>query len=400
MSHLHSGLDSEYALATMKLLKKVCVRHGVSAVVIIHQPSGYVFDTFDRLVLLSNGHCIYSDSVDHLPDWYRRAWNEEIPLSKHEIPLDLMQKLKDPPKTVYDLYTSMSKEMAPSIKLSNQWHRISINSRTSHCSHWKKFQIVFHRNLVNNYVRDYTNLAARMVSYAMVALLNAALFWQTGSQESSMEFVIGASTFIIMALYLLPFAVIPVHVYDKKFFLAERNLGLYSPWIYALSQLLLEIWVLVLLATETAAIVIPAVGFWNPSQPHWATFFSILACIIASGLVGSAMVQFFAIVAPSQDLAYIVGSGVSTLALGLSGGFVPFPFMRGFIRWAQWLSPCKYSLQALLLSYGMDTERESRLDYLGFDSPGTSMDNVAILFAIFAFLVTCSTIALARQRVS
>jgi hydrogenase-4 membrane subunit HyfE len=389
----------------MQLLKKVCIRNGVSAAVVIHQPSGYVFDTFDRLILLSKGHCIFSDAVSNLPHWYKKGWKTKMPKSSHEIPLDLMRKLKDPPEKVYQLYAASSTSLAPSAKVNAQWRRMSMNSRHKNfkvhqVSNWRKFQVVFHRNLVNNYVRDYTNVAARVASYAIVGLLNAALFWQTGNQENSMDFVIGAATFIIMAFYLMPYAVIPVYVYDKKFFLAERSLGLYSPWVYAIAQLLLEIWVLVLLATETTAIVVPAVGFWNPSQPQWATFFSIMASMIASGLTGSALVQFFTILAPSQDLAFTAGSGVTTLALGLSGGFVPFPFMRAFIRWAQWFSPCKYSLQALLISYSMDTDREIRLDGLDLNKPDTIFANMMVLFAMFFLLAVSSTITLAHQRES
>jgi ABC-2 type transporter len=400
-----SGLDSENALATMQLLKKVCIRNGVSAVVVIHQPSGYVFDTFDRLILLSKGQCIFSDDIENLSEWYKKAWKAKMPKSSHEVPLDLMHKVKEPTERVYSIYASTHAELIPSAKVNAQWRRMSIysskiNFQTRRVSNWKKFIVVFRRNLVNNYVRDYTNVAARVVSYAIVGLLNAALFWQTGSEDNSTDFIIGAATFIIMAFYLMPYAVIPVYVYDKKFFLAERNLGLYSPWVYAIAQLLLEIWVLVLLATVTTAIVVPAVGFWNPSQPKWATFLSIMACMIASGLTGSALVQFFAILAPSQDLAFTAGSGVTTLALGLSGGFVPFPFMRAFIRWAQWFSPCKYSLQALLISYSMDTDREIKISLLDLNKPQTVFANMMVLFAFFGVLGIGSTMTLARQRES
>jgi hypothetical protein len=387
----------------MKLLKNVCIRHGVSAMVIIHQPSGHVFDTFDRLILMSGGRCLYSDAMQNLSDWYTNAWNEEKPQSSHEVPLDLMQKLKDPPESVFQLFASTATELVPSAKVNNQWHRNSIaagikKADTRKASNWRKFQIVFYRNLVNNYVRDYTNLAARIASYAAVAGLNAALFWQTGSQENSMDFMIGAAMFNVMAFYLLPFPVIPVQVHDKKFFLAERNLGFYSPWIYIVAQVLLELWVLILLAIIVAVIEIPSVGFWNPSQPRWATFFSILSYMMASGLVGSALTQFFAILAPSQDLAYTACAAVVTFNMGLSGAFVPFPYMRDFIRWAQWISPCKYSLQALLISYSMDTSREAALEVLDLNTPHTVLQNILVLAFIFALHTVSSTVLLTFQR--
>lgn len=52
---------------------------------------------------------------------------------------------------------------------------------------------------------------------------------------------------------------------------------------------------------------------------------------------------------PSQDLVLLAGSGGVTVALGISGGFVPSTSMERWISWLHWVSPCKYSLQALAI---------------------------------------------------
>lgn len=49
-----SGLDSTTALRIIKLLRKE-VNQGMTVVATIHQPSGDIFEQFDRLLLLHNG---------------------------------------------------------------------------------------------------------------------------------------------------------------------------------------------------------------------------------------------------------------------------------------------------------------------------------------------------------
>ena len=55
---------------TIQLLKELCVSHGVAALVIIHQPDGYVFECFNRLLLVSGGKCVFSDHLSNLGSLY------------------------------------------------------------------------------------------------------------------------------------------------------------------------------------------------------------------------------------------------------------------------------------------------------------------------------------------
>ncbi len=49
-----SGLDSSTAFRICKLLKKQA-ENGMTIVATLHQPSGEIFDLFDRLIVLHNG---------------------------------------------------------------------------------------------------------------------------------------------------------------------------------------------------------------------------------------------------------------------------------------------------------------------------------------------------------
>jgi hypothetical protein len=220
--------------------------------------------------------------------------------------------------------------------------------------------------------------------------------WQVGKKHD--ETIIGAFTFIILISYLLPFASMSLFINEKKFFLNECALGLYPPWIYCIAQGLLEMWVVVLATTLEAVIVIPMCFLWNPVMPHWESFFTLLSALIGSGLVGSALVLFFSVLLPSQDLAFLFGAGFVTFSLGLSGGFVPFSSIGDFVGWLQWISPCKYSLQALLLGFFRGSEEEAIIEAAEFDRPSTVTANIAVLFFIYVILAIGTMFALSKAR--
>lgn len=54
-----SGLDSSTALRIIQDVKKGAQR-GMSILSVIHQPSGPLFQLFDRVIVLSEGYCVYN----------------------------------------------------------------------------------------------------------------------------------------------------------------------------------------------------------------------------------------------------------------------------------------------------------------------------------------------------
>jgi hypothetical protein len=383
----------------MQLVKRVCKASDMAAVVVIHQPNGYIFETFDKLILLSSGNCIFSDYASKLDDLYANKFGESMPSDGHELPLDIMRKLKDlKPEEFVASPTQIDESVNHDTTNSSHYDDFAFTDQhqTRVPFHWK-LRVVFHRNLTNHYVRNFNNLAARLLVYILCSLMDGALFWQVGKEHD--ETIIGAFTFIILISYLIPYAVLPLFVHEKKFFLSECALDLYSPWIYCIAQGLLEMWVVVLAAALEAVIVIPMCSLWNPVMSRWESFFMLLSALMGSGLVGSALVLFFSVLLPSQDLAFLFGAGFVTLSLGLSGGFVPFPSIARAVSWLQWISPCKYSLQALSLGFFLGTpEEETIVAAVALDRPSTVTANIAVLFLIYFILAIGTMLALSMKR--
>jgi hypothetical protein len=62
-------------------------------------------------------------------------------------------------------------------------------------------------------------------------------------------------------------------------------------------------------------------------QYGFSSFFDLSHRVSLPGVVIT-LLQLTSFIAFSQDPAFLVGSGKITLSLALSGGFVPFPYIK------------------------------------------------------------------------
>ena len=139
----------------------------VATLMIIHQPSPATFALFDRLILLSKGRCLFSDVCTNISSFYENNYDENVP-ADYEIADDLVAKA-----SAYDL--SNEEEDNNFYKCGRIYLAVEEqlpNTSTldediiSGCSTFFKLFVVFHRNLINQYIRNTTNAVARIGSYS------------------------------------------------------------------------------------------------------------------------------------------------------------------------------------------------------------------------------------------
>ena len=82
--------------------------------------------------------------------------------------------------------------------------------------------------------------------------------------------------------------------------------------------------------------------------------------------------------------------------MGVSGGFAPFSAMVRAVRWLQWISPFKYSLQAMMIGY---TGKENpAVEELELNKPNTASANIGVLYLMFSILSILSVVILKGKR--
>jgi len=404
LDEITSGLDSENAILVVSLLKNMCKCLKLAAAVVIHQPSFEVFDCFDRLILLSHGDCMYSDRIENVSTLYS---NMGVPMPDHfYLAGDLLKRA-----SAWDAKTQPEVAvLLPQLVATTGQSFDSKSNRRSQSTpsmYWQ-FSTVLHRSLLNHYLRNLTNLAARVGIYASTAAFFGCFFWKVaeppaaGDGDTSLsneqaQIVLGAGIFLIQAAYLLPFAQVSTFFFDKKVFMEENPIGLYPPWMYSISQFLLESWALTLGGVALTAIAVPMMGLWNPVLSKTWSFFTLLSVLSLSGVLGNAIILLLSVVMVSQDLAFLLGSSFVTVCLAASGGFVPFTAMEEWIVWVQWISPVKYSLQGFAagLFRGTDTTYASLIE---LDTPDTVSANCAVLVAFFGTFAILTMLALSLQK--
>ena len=165
-----------------------------------------------------------------------------------------------------------------------------------------------------------------------------------------------------------------------------------------LIKIFLEFLFLILAATVEAAIVIPMCTLINPVIIESINFLTITSILIMSGLVGSTIVLCCSIWLPTQDLSFLVGSTIIALSLSLCGGFLPYTSMPDIPHALQWLSPIKYSYQAMALALLKGTSAEKIIELAGYNTPDSITENVSILGGIFLVLAIFCVIGIIRVK--
>ena len=403
LDEITSGLDSENALNIVKLLKRLCASRSISALIVIHQPSSQIFDLFDALMVLSRGRPVFSSKVADLPQLFDvLAADKHYPMETSHTTGDMLLQIAEQTDAAVLDDLARNKVAAPLLGVRPARATSApagfTDSKPAVSTIWKQ-RAVFMRSLVSHYVRNPANLFGRLLVYAGLAFADGLIFWKCAddfqhANSENLQAVFGSLTFVILSSYLLPFAVLPVFVSDKEFFLQDATVGLYPPWVYCISQTVLETWVLTLAATLQTAFIVPMLGLGNGSA---ASFFSTVAILVLSSATGSAIVLLCATSIKSQELAFTVGSAVVSISLAMSGGFVTFSQLPDHISWLQWVSPCKYSFQSLVISQCQSTKFEPLLGTLQLTDPATPEANVGVLALMYILIMLTSVVVLLRQ---
>lgn len=262
-------------------------------------------------------------------------------------------------------------------------------------------------------MRNVSNLLARLVIYGSTGAILGLVFWKVGdynandndqeddggaAENANAQILLGAGLFLTQANLLLPFSQISTFYFDKKVFAAENALGLYQPWMYAVSQFLLEAWVLIMCGCIMTSVVVPMIGLSNPLWSNLESSLSLCAYFSVIGLVGNAIILLICMMCASQDLAFLVGSTYVVISLAASGGFVPFAVMPDWILWLEWTSVVKFGLQAYLQILFGGNPRVTLPHDLDLDRPDTITQNLWILIGMFGGIAGLSVGFLSLQK--
>lgn len=371
-----SGLDAESALQLMEFLKNYARgAPGRRVILTIHQPSTFIWQLIDNVILLAKGKLMYEGSRENMERFFENC--------KHPTPYG-WNPADHYVTMVNDEFRNHTKSVDEWAQSYQDWHsshhlgkpdsstffappKRSLEDRTNSMVATASMALVETKRS-NSYFavgpllyRYFLNLwfnpgilGTRIAMYSMLALMVGGLFFELGDR-TDYESIISRSAvlfycvafFIFMSVAVLPFTVMERGIVDK-----EVLNGYYHPITYQVAQGLATIPAAGVLAGLTSVIVV----FMLKLNDGWWYFLNMfLALCISEAL--------------AQMVSHIVPHFVIGMA-GIAGLFGFFMLFMGFmIIPSDFPSGLKWTYHIAFHTYSWRSFMVTEFQDLTFDDP-------------------------------
>mmetsp|Transcript_5147 Transcript_5147/g.10654 ORF Transcript_5147/g.10654 Transcript_5147/m.10654 type:complete len:709 (-) Transcript_5147:102-2228(-) len=378
-----SGLDSTSAVALMKMLRVLARTAHKTIITSIHQPSSALFASFDRLIMLAEGHVVYFgrplESLNYLreqtldcPDGYNAAdhWmdllvqdsaideeDDERANASSTVDDDAESDKNSRPKSMtkrQQLIEAWDKEaVAEQMDLSvkqeetkrlSQVVSLSKNEQqtSKYSTSWGlQYRVLVHRSLKNSRSAIFTPI--NLVKSCALGLTSGLLWFQMEYTESRVfdrsSYFFFTMTFWVFDAMFQSFLTFPT---ERSVVLKERASGSYQLSAYFMGKTTSEM---------PARLVLPLlymiISFWMASistkfSMFVATTFISLLSVMAGDAIG--LLIGATIYDAEKGMTFMT---VVSLFLALVGGFF-VENVPPFLVWSKYISPFKYSFDASL----------------------------------------------------
>ena len=313
-----SGLDSLSAYEIISYLCELARRENIIVVASIHQPSTSTFRLFDNVLLLSKGKMIYNGPVA-CEDYFRQA-GCNIP--QYYNPADYMLEVTNTDfshdehtlKTLID-YWENSREAI--VLLDDVVRGVSELSDSTHKPNvFKQTVILVHRLLIKSY-RDIVVYGVRLAMYVGLAILMGTVWLRLDTNQDKIQAYINAMFFSSAFLSFMAVAYIPAFLEDRAVLVRERDNGLYGVTSFILSNMIIGIPFLFIIALTFCLIT-----YWLINLK--GAFILYLLFLFLDLIVAESLVVLVCSLIPN----FVAALAITAFANGLfmsAGGFLVNP---------------------------------------------------------------------------
>ena len=258
-----SGLDAAAAASIMSFLKDLAQAANIAICCTIHQPSNAVFSGFDKIMLLSKGRVAYLGPASKTEAYFA---NIGYPVTSGdaiaEHMLNVVNAEFSDPKQVNEILDTY-KPGAPGCEHTGPLEDVS-NKGTTILSQTKT---LVRRHGIITY-RDPSMYLGRMVAFLLTCAFFSVVYIESRSRSQDQVF---ARMWLVLWFLGVPssLGVVATYVYNEEFYAIKREVknGLLSPYSYLLSNLVIQIPLMVVLALF--ALAVPAYGMVAWYGPHF-----------------------------------------------------------------------------------------------------------------------------------
>jgi len=351
-----SGLDSQSALQLVKFLNRyVREAPGRRVILTIHQPSSFIWQEIDNVVLLSAGKLMYQGKRGLMEEFFEA---NNAPTPPNYNPADHYVTMVNADFTLHDNTDNISpdewalaftqwnakEDENDDDRLSNSSNDRAENNAT--LSRGSNFNAVgeLTRRYFKNLVRNPGILGTRLAMYTVLSLLIGALFWNLGalttftSVQSRIALLFYCvAFFIFMSVAVLPFTVIERHIVEKEI----RNFY-YHPIVYQIAQAIASVPGAALLALVTTTLILAMTGL---REPYWFFLDMFLSLVCAEALA-----QLISHLVPHFIIGIGLLAGVYGLFMLLQGFMLVPSEFPGWLKWTHNIAFHTYAWRSFMFS--------------------------------------------------
>ncbi|XP_038899018.1 ABC transporter G family member 25 [Benincasa hispida] len=359
-----SGLDSTAAhrlVTTMAAL----AHKGKTIVTSIHQPSSRVYQTFDSVLLLSEGRCLYYGKGSEAMSYFESiGFTPSFPMNPADFLLDLANGVyqidntseMEKPNMKQTLITSYNTLLAPRVKAAcmetsmlletmTRERKSSTNTCKASVVSWcNQLSILLQRNLKER--KHETFNALRVFQVITAAMLAGLMWWHSDFRD--IQDRLGLLFFISIFWGVFPsFNAVFAFPQERAIFLKERASGMYTLSSYFMARVIGDLPMELILPT-----IFLTVAYWMAElKPELSAFLLTLLVLLGYVLVSQGLgLALGAMIMDAKQASTIVT--VTMLAFVLTGGFYVHK-VPTCMAWIKYISTTYYSYRLFInVQYG------------------------------------------------
>lgn len=386
-SGLTAGLDSRAAQVVVRSIKRVAAS-GRSIVCTIHQPSIYIFNSFDSLLLLRRGGqtVFYGElgsNSEYLVSYFQGAPSVK-PIVEHQNPATWMLEVigagtSSSSLSVTDFHAyykhsplcevntarvnalctdnSASKENTKEIQ-SCGFRQVAsaLTGDSDAVPHYKYCATTFEqakqvmRRATMSYWRSPSYNFVRMAISVIIAVLFSSLYVNQ-EYTTDMDVISRCAVMYCTVLFcgvVAMMTVQPVMFSERPAFYREQHSEIYDVALYSMATGLIEI---PYLLCSSLFFVLPfffIVGFDKDGVAEKFMWYWLFQAIYMAVLVYIG--QLMAVWLPNEGIAQVIAGMVSTILSLFCGFMIKASDMPSFWTFLYWLNPLHYALEGLIVT--------------------------------------------------
>ncbi|KAF9236851.1 ABC-2 type transporter-domain-containing protein [Melanogaster broomeanus] len=356
-----SGLDAQSAWNLVRFLRKLA-NQGQAILCTIHQPSSLLFESFDRLLLLeSGGETVYFGEIGKdsqvIREYFARHSAYCPPtMNPAEYMLEAIGAGLAPrvgPRDWKDIWLDSpecERVRGEINELKSQGLEVPVTAekqtRTYATSFFYQLCTVVKRNNIALW-RSPDYVFSRLFVHAFFSLFVSLSFLQLGNSVRDLQYRVFGIFWLVVLPAIIMSQLEPLFIFNRRVFIRESSSRIYSPYVFAIAQLLGEVPYSILCAVVYWALMVYPMGFGKGDTGINGTGFQLLIVIFME-LFGVSIGQLVASISPSIQIAALFNPFIGMILTIFCGVTIPYPNLNPFWKWLYQLTPYTRTIGAML----------------------------------------------------